>query len=73
MDRASAAGAVVEAGLTFNWAAASVEPPPPKVVLTMRVNRDVLDYFRRNGRGYQSAINAVLRSYVDHMLHHDRR
>ena len=43
--------------------------PQPKVVLNMRVDRDVLDYFRRTGRGYQARINAVLRSYVERMRH----
>ena len=33
----------------------------------MRIDRDVLDYFRNTGKGYQTRINAVLRSYVEHM------
>jgi uncharacterized protein (DUF4415 family) len=33
----------------------------------MRVDRDVLDFFRQEGRGYQTRINAVLRSYVEQM------
>jgi uncharacterized protein (DUF4415 family) len=59
-----------EAGLTFDWSKASIETPQPKAVLNMRVDRDVLEYFRRDGRGYQTKINAVLRSYVEQMLHH---
>jgi uncharacterized protein (DUF4415 family) len=35
----------------------------------MRIDRDVLDYFRSMGRGYQTRINAVLRSYVERMRH----
>jgi uncharacterized protein (DUF4415 family) len=31
----------------------------------MRIDRDVLDFFRKTGRGYQTRINAVLRSYVE--------
>jgi len=38
----------------------------------MRVDRDVLEFFRRDGRGYQTKINAVLRSYVDQMVHRKR-
>jgi uncharacterized protein (DUF4415 family) len=45
---------------------ASVALPEPKAVLNMRVDRDVLDFFRRQGKGYQSRINAVLRSFVEH-------
>jgi uncharacterized protein (DUF4415 family) len=36
--------------------------------LTLRLDRYVLDYFKRRGRGYQSRINAVLRSYVHAQL-----
>jgi uncharacterized protein (DUF4415 family) len=39
----------------------------PKAVLNMRLDRDVMDYFRRQGRGYQTKINAVLRSYMEQM------
>jgi uncharacterized protein (DUF4415 family) len=54
-----------EAGMVMHWANASIEMPKSKAVLNMRVDRDVLDYFRRQGRGYQTKINAVLRSYVE--------
>jgi uncharacterized protein (DUF4415 family) len=33
----------------------------------MRVDRQVLDYFRKTGRGYQTRVNAVLAAYVRHM------
>jgi uncharacterized protein (DUF4415 family) len=33
----------------------------------MRVDRDVLDWFKRHGKGYQTRINVVLRSYVARM------
>lgn len=54
-----------EAGLVVDWASATVDLPQAKSVLNMRVDRDVLDFFRAQGRGYQTRINAVLRSYVD--------
>jgi uncharacterized protein (DUF4415 family) len=41
----------------------------PKADLHMRLDRDVLDYFRGTGKGYQTRINAVLRSYVRRMRH----
>ena len=39
---------------------------PVKQQLTLRIDADVLDWFRRHprGRGYQSHINAALRAYV---------
>ena len=56
-----------EVGMVYDWADASIEMPKPKADLHMRVDRDVLDYFRHGGKGYQTRINAVLRSYVNKM------
>jgi uncharacterized protein (DUF4415 family) len=56
-----------DAGLAVDWSQASVELPKPKAVLNMRIDSDVLEYFRRQGRGYQTKINAVLRAYVEQM------
>lgn len=56
-----------EAGMVVDWDSATVEMPVPKAVLNMRVDRDVLDFFRQQGKGYQTRINAVLRSYVARM------
>ena len=54
-----------EAGMVIDWDTATVEMPQPRAVLNMRIDRDVLEYFRKMGKGYQTRINAVLRSYVD--------
>ena len=54
-----------EAGMNVDWSNISVELPRPKAVLNMRVDYDVLEFFRSQGRGYQKRINAVLRSYVE--------
>ncbi len=56
-----------EAGMVVDWSLASKEMPQPKAVLNMRVDRDVLEFFKREGRGYQTKINAVLRAYVKQM------
>ncbi|MBF0457435.1 MAG: BrnA antitoxin family protein [Nitrospirae bacterium] len=53
-----------EAEMVMDWDNVTVELPHPKAVLNMRIDRDILDYFRKTGRGYQTLINAVLRSYV---------
>jgi uncharacterized protein (DUF4415 family) len=58
-----------EAGMVMDWDSATVELPKPKAELHMRVDHDVLDFFRQTGRGYQTRINAVLRSYVERMRH----
>ena len=38
---------------------------PPKKQITIRLDADVLEWFRSSGKGYQSRINAVLRAYKD--------
>ena len=53
-----------ETGMVMDWDKATPELPQPKAVLNMRIDRDVLEYFRKTGKGYQTLINAVLRSYV---------
>ena len=39
--------------------------PGPKKQITLRLDSDVLDFFRKQGRGYQRNINSVLRRYMD--------
>jgi uncharacterized protein (DUF4415 family) len=58
-----------EAETAVDWSQASVKLPQPKATLNMRIDRDVLEFFRRQGKGYQTKINAVLRSYVEQMRH----
>jgi uncharacterized protein (DUF4415 family) len=36
----------------------------PKVPVSIRLDREVVDYFKVQGPGYQSRIDAVLRAYV---------
>jgi len=54
-----------EAGMEMDWGNASIEMPAPKALLNMRVDQDVLAFFKQTGRGYQTRINAVLRAFVD--------
>ena len=56
-----------EAHMVMDWDSVTVELPKPKADLHMRIDRDVLDFFRKTGKGYQTRINAVLRSYVSRM------
>lgn len=44
---------------------AKIVLPQPKKAVSIRLDCDVMEWFRRQGRGYQTRINAVLRSYVD--------
>jgi uncharacterized protein (DUF4415 family) len=38
---------------------------PPKASISLRVDADVLEWFRAGGTGYQSRMNAVLRAFRD--------
>jgi uncharacterized protein (DUF4415 family) len=50
--------------LDVNWSEAVLVIPPKKKAISIRVDEDVLDYFRKDGTGYQRRMNAVLRSYM---------
>ena len=45
------------------WKSAQVVLPTPKEAVTMRLDADLLQWFRRE-RGYQTRINAILRAYM---------
>lgn len=47
------------------WDDAVVVMPPPKEAISLRVDHDVLTWFRAQGSGYQTRMNAVLRSYME--------
>lgn len=39
--------------------------PGTKKQITLRLDPDVIEFFKKQGRGYQSVINAILRKYVE--------
>ena len=43
--------------------------PPPKKQLTIRLDEDVLEWLKGQGRGYHTRINAILRAYYDAHQH----
>ena len=47
------------------WSKAVFKRAEPKAQVTIRVDREVLDWFRSQGKGYQSRMNAVLRAYKE--------
>jgi uncharacterized protein (DUF4415 family) len=50
--------------LDFDWSEAVLVIPPRKKAISIRLDEDVLDFFKRDGAGYQRRMNAVLRSYM---------
>jgi uncharacterized protein (DUF4415 family) len=45
------------------WKSAMVVMPTPKEIVTIRLDADLLRWFRQQ-RGYQTRINAILRAYM---------
>jgi uncharacterized protein (DUF4415 family) len=53
------------AGLPADFFAdAAIVDPAPKHAISLRVDEDVLSWFKKQGPRYQSRINAVLRAYM---------
>jgi len=52
------------APLDIDWSDAVLVTPARKKAISIRVDEDVLDFFKKEGDGYQRRINAVLRSYM---------
>jgi uncharacterized protein (DUF4415 family) len=48
---------------------ARVVVPPGKKQLTIRLDEDVLEWLKGQGKGYQSRINAILRAYYEAHSH----
>jgi len=47
------------------FAKAKAAWPPAKQQLTIRLDGDVLDWLKSNGRGYQTRINRILRAAME--------
>jgi uncharacterized protein (DUF4415 family) len=48
-----------------DWTQAIAGIPAPKDHINIRVDHDVLEWFRSNGKGYQTLMNSVLRAFVE--------
>lgn len=54
-----------EIGMEIDWASARLVIPQPKKAVSVRLDADVLDFFKAQGRGYQTRMNAVLRAWME--------
>ena len=50
--------------LDLDWSKVEITRPARKQPISIRLDEDVLDFFKREGEGYQRRINAVLRSFM---------
>jgi len=48
------------------WQTAKIITPVTKKAISIRLDSDILEWFKSQGKGYQSIINNVLRTYVNH-------
>ena len=55
---------IPELGKTF-FKRAVLRFPEPKTAVTIRLDRQVLNWFKAKGPGYQMRINALLRAYME--------
>ncbi len=55
--------------LTDEWFAKArvIYPHERKQQLTVRLDADVVEFFKAKGKGYQTRMNEVLKTYVDAM------
>ncbi len=47
------------------WMRSATELPHTKKQITLRIDAEVLEFFKHSGKRYQSRMNAVLRAYVE--------
>jgi uncharacterized protein (DUF4415 family) len=51
------------------WSSAHVVMPAGKTSVHLRLDSDVVDWFRARGKGHLTRMNAVLRAYVEAQKH----
>ena len=51
-----------------DWTRAKLVTPEPKKAISLRVDPDVLEFFKSQGAGYQTRMNAVLRAWMEAQL-----
>jgi uncharacterized protein (DUF4415 family) len=55
------------------WSSASVVMPGGKTSVHLRLDSEVVDWFKANGKGHLTRMNAVLRAYVEAQKHSPSR
>jgi uncharacterized protein (DUF4415 family) len=65
LGRAGAAQAWTPESFARAVARKGLRPVPKKALLSLRIDADVIAWFRKQGAGYQSRMNALLRAYME--------
>jgi uncharacterized protein (DUF4415 family) len=53
-----------------DWTKAALVMPESKLSVNLRLDRDIVEFFKGQGRGHISRMQAVLKAYVDAHQHH---
>jgi len=53
----------------LDWSKAVQGLPPRKQDVHIRLDEDVLNWFKKTGKGYQTRINNMLRAFVESRKH----
>ena len=54
-----------EDDIEVDWTTAVLVRPQAKQMVSIRLDPEVLAFFKAGGKGYQTRINAVLRAYME--------
>jgi uncharacterized protein (DUF4415 family) len=54
-----------EQEIDVDWSKASLVEPEPKKLISLRIDADIVEFFRSQGKGYQTRMNTVLRAYKE--------
>jgi len=55
---------IPELGKEF-WKNAKIVIPEPKKAISLRIDKEVINWFKNQGTGYQSRMSAVLKAYMN--------
>ena len=50
-----------------------LEPVPSKELISLRIDQDVIEWFKAQGPGYQTRINSLLRAYMKANVSHHKQ
>ena len=51
--------------IDVDWSKARLIEPEPKKLISLRLDPDIVEFFKKQGKGYQTRMNAVLRAYKE--------
>ena len=54
-----------EQEIDVDWSKARLVAPESKKLISLRIDADIVEFFRNQGKGYQTRMNAVLRAYME--------